>query len=100
MKKQFIALIFLLTTSKIYCNDFTPEELHTIKTRLELYHVHTNLIVEYEQLINNQEIIIAGLDEEITNELQYNRLRQIRTVIISVLSGFLVGGVCGVVISR
>jgi len=99
MIKQFIALILLLTTSKTYCN-FTPDELHTIKTRLELYHVHTNLIVEYEQLINNQEIIISGLDEEITNELQYNRLRQIRTVIISVLSGFLVGGVCGVVISR
>ena len=99
MIKLFILLMLLLTTSKTYCN-LTPEELHTIKQRLELYHVHTNLIIEYEQLIHNQEIIIAGLDEEITNELKYNRLRQIRTAIISVISGFIVGSVCGVVISR
>ena len=91
MIKQYILLMFLLTILKSYCNDFTHEELTTIKMRLELYPLHTNIIYQQEQEIQN---LYDVLDNTYYKDRRKRRIILLTGgsfTVLSFIAGFVVG---------
>jgi len=102
------ALTILLTISAAYCDfnhiprydlsGLSREDLLKIEHRLEIYHHHTNLLLDYEKLIYNQELQLDDLRLSLDGAFIRGRKRTARAGIIAAIGGLVTGFIAGIIV--
>ena len=96
---QKIVLILLVILSPCYShNPFSNSELQTIKKRMSLYHIHTNLIFEQEKAIEESaalaehyRVTLKLYEDETVRQKRKNVLVLVGTFISAFGLGYIIG---------